>query len=206
MPTPRCRMILAIDDGRGRRRRRHGGRRARRRRPTVKPIRRARPPTRMPALPPAVIDNHSPIGGEDINASKVETRLTVEVLVNGSGPYRFLVDSGADTSVVGLRIARDLQLPLGTPAILNGMTASAIVDRVMVDELTLGPSTIRDLQLPALRERDLGGDGMIGIDALVQQRLMMDFEKRLIKVEDARMPAKCSTARSSSRRGAGAAS
>jgi hypothetical protein len=35
---------------------------------------------------------------------------------------------------------------------------------------------------------DVGGDGMIGIDALVQQRLMMDFEKHLIKVEDARIP------------------
>ena len=116
--------------------------------------------------------------------------MTVEVMVNGRGPYRFLVDSGADTSVVGLRIARDLQLPLGTPAILNGMTARSIVDRVKVDELTLGPSTIRNLELPALKEQDLGGDGMIGIDALVQQRLMMDFEKRLIKVEDAREPAK----------------
>jgi hypothetical protein len=29
---------------------------------------------------------------------------------------------------------------------------------------------------------------MIGIDALVQQRLMLDFEKHLIKVEDARIP------------------
>ena len=46
----------------------------------------------------------------------MRTRLTVEVSINGRGPYRFLVDSGADSSVVGLRIARDLQLPLGTPA------------------------------------------------------------------------------------------
>jgi predicted aspartyl protease len=112
----------------------------------------------------------------------------VQVLVNGNGPYNFIVDSGADTSVVGLRIARSLQLPLGTPAILNSMTARNIVDRVKVDQLTLGPTTVRDLQLPALRESDVGGDGMIGIDALVEQRLMMDFENRLIKVEDARIP------------------
>ena len=79
----------------------------------------------MPPLPPAVIDNTLAIGGEDINARKENTRMTVEVRVNGRGPYRFLVDSGADTSVVGLRIARDLQLPLGTPTILHGMTASA---------------------------------------------------------------------------------
>jgi hypothetical protein len=110
--------------------------------------------------------------------------------VNGRGPYQFIVDSGADTSVVGLRIARDLQLPLGSPVLLNNITDRNIVDRVKVAELTLGPSTIRDLQLPALREQDLGGAGMIGIDALARQRLMMDFEKRTIQVEDAARPAK----------------
>jgi predicted aspartyl protease len=116
--------------------------------------------------------------------------MTVEVNINGRGPYRFLVDSGADSSVVGLRIARDLQLPVGTPVILHGTTASAEVDRVLVDELSLGQSRIRNLELPALREDDLGGEGLIGIDALVEQRLMMDFEKRLIKAEDAHQPAK----------------
>lgn len=144
----------------------------------------------MPPLPPAAIDNSLAIEGEDIEARKVETRLSVEVRVNGRGPYQFVVDSGADTSVVGLRIARDLQLPLGTPVVMNNMTDRNVVDRVKVDELTLGPSTIRDLELPALREQDLGGAGLIGIDALARQRLMMDFEKRLIKVEDAAKPAK----------------
>ena len=145
-------------------------------------------PPDVPPLPPAFFDPNLAVGGEDVKARKVETRLTVQVLVNGSGPYNFIVDSGADTSVVGLRIARSLQLPLGTPAILNSMTARNIVDRVKVEHLTLGPSVIRDLQLPALRESDVGGDGMIGIDALVEQRLMMDFENRSIKVEDARIP------------------
>jgi hypothetical protein len=70
------------------------------------------------------------------------------------------------------------------------MTDRNIVDRVKVDELTLGPSTIRNLELPALRERDIGGAGMIGIDALVRQRLLMDFEKETIKVEDATKPVK----------------
>jgi hypothetical protein len=147
-------------------------------------------PSTMPALPPAVIDEALDIGGDDIDARKVETRLSVEVRVNGRGPYQFVVDSGADTSVVGLRIARDLQLPLGTPVTLNNMTDRNIVDRVKVESLSLGPSIIRNLQLPALRESDLGGAGMIGIDALARQRLMMDFEKRSIRVEDASKPAK----------------
>jgi predicted aspartyl protease len=158
----------------------------------LSPIRRPRPappaPSTLPPLPPAVIDEALAIGGDEIAARKVETRLSVEVRVNGRGPYQFVVDSGADTSVVGLRIARDLQLPLGTPVILNNMTDRNVVDRVRVDSLSLGPSIVRNLQLPALREADLGGAGMIGIDALARQRLMLDFEKRSIRVEDASRP------------------
>lgn len=139
-------------------------------------------------LPPAQFDNQLQIGGEELEARRRSTRLTVDVGVNGYGPYRFVVDSGADTSVVGLRIARDLALPLGTPAVLSSTTARQLVDRVRVAELKLGPSTVRDLQLPALRESDVGGDGLIGIDALVHQRLMMDFERKVIRIEDARRP------------------
>ena len=87
---------------------------------------------RMLPLPPARLDSTLAIGGDEIAARKIESRLSVEVHVNGRGPYHFLVDSGADTSVVGLRIARDLQLPLGTPVVLNGMTSRNVVDRVKV--------------------------------------------------------------------------
>lgn len=144
----------------------------------------------VPPLPPAKYDPSLAIGGDDVKAHKIETRLSVDVSINGRGPYRFIVDSGADTSAVSLHIAKSLELPLGTPVVLNGMTARNLVDRVRVAELTFGPITIRDLELPALREVDMGGDGMIGIDALFQQRLMMDFDKHIIKVEDGRTRAK----------------
>lgn len=139
-------------------------------------------------LPPAEFDSQLQIGGEDVKARAASTRLNVQVLVNGRGPYRFVVDSGADTSVVGLRIARELELPLGTPAVLNSTTARELVDRVKVAELTMGPTTVRNLQLPALREGDVGGEGLIGIDAMVQQRLLLDFEHKSIRIEDARRP------------------
>ena len=147
------------------------------------------PPNSMP-LPPANFDPSLAIGGQDVNARKIQTRLSVDVSVNDRGPYRFIVDSGADTSVVGLNIARELQLPIATPVTLNAMTARNVVDRVRVDRLKVGNSTFRSLQLPALKEIDLGSDGIIGIDALVEQRLMMDFEQRAIKVEDGRVPYK----------------
>jgi predicted aspartyl protease len=144
----------------------------------------------VPPLPPAQFDSTLAVGGQDLKAREVSTRLNVDVRINGRGPYRFVVDSGADTSVVGLRIAHDLELPLGQPAILNATTSRNIVDRVKVAELTVGASTISNLELPALRENDVGGDGLIGIDALTEQRLMMDFEAHQVRVEDARKPFK----------------
>lgn len=188
MPVPRSRLVLAwvlIGSALA------GGAGAGAQAPKIgKPRPAPSTPSTLPPLPPAIIDETLAIGGDDIDARKVESRLSVEVRVNGRGPYQFVVDSGADTSVVGLRIARDLQLPLGTPVTLNNMTDRNIVDRVHVDALSLGPSVIRNLQLPALREADLGGAGMIGIDALARQRLMLDFETRSIRVEDASKPAK----------------
>ena len=151
---------------------------------------RAAPATKPNVAPltPSEFDNKLDISGQDIKAREVDTRLNVDVRVNGRGPYRFVVDSGADTSVVGQRIARDLDLPLGTPVILNGVTARNVVDSVKIAELTIGSSRVPNLELPALRESDVGSDGLIGIDALNKQRLMMDFERHQVRVEDASIP------------------
>ena len=146
-------------------------------------------PSTMPPLPPAVIDDALAIGGDPIEGRKVRSRMTVAVRVNGSGPFRFVVDSGADSSVVGERVAQQLRLPSGTPVTLHGITASSTVPRVLVDSLELGGSEFRELELPVLKEADLGAAGMLGIDALVEQRLLLDFEKRTIQVEDAKRPA-----------------
>lgn len=144
--------------------------------------------SRMRALPPAELDDLLAIGGTEIDARTLASRMTVPVRINGAGPFRFVVDSGADTSVVSERIARELALPQGRRTILNSITDSQYVERAIVDRLDLGPTTIHDLEVPVLQERHLGAHGMLGLDALVEQRLMLDFEKRLITVDDARTP------------------
>ena len=136
-----------------------------------------------------MIDDTLAIGGEEIGGRKARSRMTVDVVVNGRGPYPFVVDSGADTSVIGARVARELALPAGTPVQLHGATGSARVGRVLVEKLGFGSSEVHDLELPVLEDSHLGGAGMIGIDALVEQRLLLDFEQRIIKVEDAKRAA-----------------
>lgn len=143
---------------------------------------------KMPPLKPAVIDDTLEISGDEIAARKLRSRLTVEVGVNGTGPYRFVVDSGADTSVIGKRLADGLALPTGSTVVLNAITETRRVDRVKVESLRLGQNEIRALELPRLEESHIGATGMLGLDALVEQRLMLDFEKRRISVEDATRP------------------
>lgn len=143
----------------------------------------------MPPLQPAVIDDTLEIGGDEIAARKVRTRLTVDVGLNGTGPYRFVVDSGADTSVIGTRLAQALALPAAQPVMLNAMTETREVERVQVDTLRLGNSEFHALELPKLEESHIGAVGMIGLDALVEQRLSLDFDKRRIRVDDARLRA-----------------
>jgi hypothetical protein len=140
------------------------------------------------SLPPAQCGSTVSTGGEAGAARKVEMRMTAEVLVNGRGPYKFIVDTSADSSAIGLKIAHDLQLPMGRPAILNGMTSRQVIDRFRIDQLTIGRAAIRNLQLPALPEQDLGGDGLIGSDAFGKQQLVMDFEKGLVAIEDESRP------------------
>ena len=67
-----------------------------------------------------------------------------------------------------------------------GVTRDAGV--AYADELRLGLTVFRGLELPMLKEIDIGAEGMIGLDALVEQRLMLDFDERVITVDDADSP------------------
>jgi predicted aspartyl protease len=141
-----------------------------------------------PFIAPASIDNDLEIVGDALEAEQLKRRLFIDVKVNESGPHRFLVDSGADRSVVSDGLAARLNLPAGEPVRVQGMAGSRDVATVEVAALTLGKSAIGPITAPALSARHLGADGLIGIDALADQRLMLDFEKRTITVQDSRLP------------------
>ncbi len=139
-------------------------------------------------IPPATIDNSLEVSGESLAAEELRSRLFIDVKVNDSGPFRFLVDSGADRSVISLALAERLQLPAREAAKLQGMAGTAMVPTVFIDKLSLGRSDIAGIRAPALSGRDLGAQGLIGIDALADQRLLLDFEAKTITVQDSRTP------------------
>lgn len=145
-------------------------------------------PTERVFIKPATIDNNLEVTGEAVAAKTVNTRMQVGVMVDNKGPFRFFVDSGADRSVIGLGLAQRLGLPAGRAVILHSTSGTRVTDTVHIDTLRVGSSVIHDISAPALPERFLGGDGMLGIDALIDQRLTIDFEKKVVIVQDAYRP------------------
>ncbi|WP_242149136.1 aspartyl protease family protein [Sphingomonas sp. BAUL-RG-20F-R05-02] len=141
-------------------------------------------PSSLAPLPLATLDETLDIAGDPLNAAEVRTRLTLPVAVNGVGPFRFVVDSGADRSVVGLRLAARLRLRPEGCLRLHGMAATTLVPAVHLDSLDWGGGQIENVSTPALPDEAIGADGLLGIDALAGRRLKLDFEARAITVED----------------------
>ncbi len=145
-------------------------------------------PLILPTIPPATIDDTLEVTGDAVAAEQRRTRMFIPVEIDGQGPFRFLVDSGADRSVIGADLAARLALAPGNPVRLQGMAGEARVGTVRIDTLKLGQSTIAAIAAPALPERYIGAQGLVGIDALADQRLMLDFDRKTITVQDSRRP------------------
>ncbi|KKC26227.1 retroviral-like aspartic protease family protein [Sphingomonas sp. SRS2] len=121
-------------------------------------------------------------GGRDLSA-----RLTVPVTINGGGPYHFVVDTGAERTVISRELAKRLTLaPAGRVTLLS-IAGSDSVDTAMVPELRLTArgNQLSDLEAPLLAEYHLGAVGMLGIDSLQTKRVVLDFRKMRMSVSDA---------------------
>jgi len=136
-------------------------------------------------IKPATIDNALEVTGDPVAAKEVNSRMQVGVFVDNKGPFRFFVDSGADRTVIGSSLAVKLGLPAGPDVILHSTGSAQETHTVHINTLRVGSSMIHDISAPALPERFLGGEGMLGIDALIDQRLTIDFDKRAVIVQDA---------------------
>ncbi|MEP6785642.1 MAG: retroviral-like aspartic protease family protein [Sphingomonadales bacterium] len=114
-------------------------------------------------------------------------RMTVPVMVDGKGPYHFVVDTGADRTVVSRELADDLKLASSGSAIMHTMAGVGSVDTVRVGTLEVGGGRNDDFNAPALSRLHLGANGLVGVDSLKGRRVVMDFKKGTLSVTNSRI-------------------
>lgn len=115
-------------------------------------------------------------------------RMTVAVQVSGRGPYRFLVDTGSERTVISRQLAQRLQLAGGKDAILHSVVGASDVDTVFIPHLQVSNSVISVVDAPALEAINIGADGMLGIDSLRSQRVLFDFKAKTMSITPAARP------------------
>ncbi len=142
----------------------------------VLPLLAATPPS--PALPTGAVDIIAVAVGRD-------ERMTVPVRIGAAGPYDFLVDTGSERTVLARDIALRLRLVPAGSATLVGIAGSETVDLVEVDEINLGRRSFYGLTAPLIEGHYIGADGILGIDSLQEQRVLLDFDKKQMLVGDA---------------------
>ena len=123
-------------------------------------------PPQTPPTPP----------GEQIGfRSDRHDRMTVAVRIGGEGPFRFLVDTGADSSAVSRELAERLSLEPRRTATLHSAAGVSEVKVVRVPALEFDNRVIQSLDAPLLEAADMGADGILGVDTLRSQRIVIDF-------------------------------
>jgi hypothetical protein len=115
-----------------------------------------------------------------------DRRLTLAVMINGEGPFQFIVDTGSQATAVAREINAVLTLAPAGRANLLGMASMRAVDLVSIERLDVGKHQIDDLSAPVLERDNIGADGIIGLDALQDFRVLMDFRESSIALQDMR--------------------
>ncbi|HEU4649947.1 MAG TPA: aspartyl protease family protein [Croceibacterium sp.] len=113
-------------------------------------------------------------------------RMTVPVTIGGAGPFRFMLDTGAQATVVSRDLADRLALNNRKPAILIGMASRREIETTPIEDVALGSRTFYIRNAPVVETANIGGaDGILGLDSLQDQRVLLDFVRQEIAIADA---------------------
>jgi hypothetical protein len=143
--------------------------------------------------PPPGIGNNPPAAAQDASPAEVLVeapepkyvaptlrdrigRIWAPVLINGKGPFRLVLDTGASHSAIISRVADSLGVSAQTdPILVRGVTGSAVVPAVHVDRMEVGDLLIEPSVLPIVADVFGGAEGVLGREGLPDKRIFADF-------------------------------
>jgi hypothetical protein len=115
-------------------------------------------------------------------------RVVATVMVDGKGPFRFIIDTGANESTISPKLAVVLGLEPSASDTLRvaGVTGTAMVPSVRIDSLRAGDVVISHTSLPVLWSPVMAGaDGILGAAGLAHDTLFVDFRHDTVTIRRA---------------------
>jgi len=111
-------------------------------------------------------------------------RIWAPVEINGKGPFRLVLDTGASHSAITAKVAEALGIPLEYPGTmtLRGATGSVIVPTIPIESLEVGELLIEPKMLPIVPDALGGAEGILGTDGLGGKRIVIDFRRDSISI------------------------
>ena len=111
-------------------------------------------------------------------------RIWAPVHINGQGPFRLVLDTGASHSALTPRLAAVLGISLdsGETVMLRGATGSVPVPMVPVETLEVGDLLIEPRRLAVVPDALGGAEGVLGSDGFENRRIHIDFRRDSITI------------------------
>jgi len=119
----------------------------------------------------------------DLDATR---RMSVQVMIGGKGPYSFLVDTGAERTVIARELAERLGLVEGAKLRLATIGSSTTVPSYRIAALQMSDLHLAGVDAPAFFGRHIGAAGLIGVDMLEERRILIDFRKESMQILETR--------------------
>jgi len=116
-------------------------------------------------------------------------RMTVSVRLGSEGPYRFMVDTGSERTVISRQLASRLGLKQGRGVRLHSIVGAGMVNTVIIPQLQMSRKEFLAIDAPMLEADNIGADGMLGVDSLKSQRILFDFKANTMSVTPSSEPA-----------------
>jgi predicted aspartyl protease len=114
-------------------------------------------------------------------------RIWAPVLINGKGPYRLVLDTGASNSALTRRVAEEVGLPIKeNGAKLRGVTGATVVPTARVATFEVGELLVEKATVPLVADAFGGADGVLGGEGLEGKRIVIEFRKDRISVARSR--------------------
>ena len=115
-------------------------------------------------------------------------RIWAPVMIDGKGPFRLVLDTGATHSVVNNEVANALGIRPDQRGVtmLRGITGTATVSTIPVRSFEVGDLVIEPAVLPIIADAMGGADGVLGNEGLKDKRIVIEFLRDRITITHSR--------------------